>query len=615
MGSQGSGERRDRGTAENGRNGARKHFARTLAVLVAALAIVAAIPVVASLATRGHGHVSRGHRPKGFSAKDYPRIPRSLIRGAARGRSPRRSSAAVRRRSRTAFHGRSSRRALRLLRTRFPQVKRIPGSATPKLPPGARVEGYLGDYTTRITMPKSLERQLVVSPLPVRDRNSAGRKARVSLGLHKVGTAFEPVNPLVDAAFPQRLGDGVAVGEEGVRVRPAGSAAAAATAISSSDQLLYPNTATDSDTLVTAAPTGVELFTQIRSAQAPEAQAFEFDLPAGASLQATADGGAEVVRGPDRLVLVLPPSAEDSDGQSVPARYAVSGNRLTITVSHHTGSWTYPLLVDPLIESWGSRPAWRDSWFYNPDMDSYGWFFADSPAGAFTSSDYGLSMKSYGVGVGRGLYVYAPPNTKLPFVSYGEWLWRAPGQTTFIPRVDFGLMYRDARAADDDSVIVDGIYSEQKRFFTGAHAFAGRIAGQSDTVRAGDGYPFANQRYGNMALFSLGLVTGRKRSTWTTAISAARPSISTTPRRRRSRASTPSRRQVGSTPTARTRRSRRTTRASASRRSTSRQGPRPAAVRRPTSRSAAATASTSARTTRPDTRPTRASTCRTGRAP
>jgi RHS repeat-associated protein len=489
---------------------------RTIALICALVSVAAAVPVVSGLAARGHDRGQRGHRPHGFGAKDYPRIPQALMQHAPSGPLP--SPPADRTRSRTAFRHESRRAALRLLHSRFPQIAALPSAATPALPPGARIDGYLGDYTTRVTLPKSLRHELVVSALPVRTRDGSGARERVSLGLRRTDAGFEPTNPLVDSTLPEQLGDGVAVGHDGLVVKPAGVAAQDTIGTASGDQVFYPETATDTDTLVSPAPGGVELFTQLRSAFAPESQALEFQLPDGAALSATADGGAEVVRGGDRLGRVMPPSAADSDGTPVPARYAVTGNRLTVTVSHRGGSYAYPILVDPLIEDWGSQSAWQNSWFYNPDLDQNGWFFADSPQSAFYAATYGLfATKSYGAGPGHGLYVMAPPDIALPAGSYGEWLWQAPGQTTFISRADFGLMYRDTQAdTKNQSVLIDGIYSQSKGAFVGYHQFNGRVMGNSDTVRPGDNVKGADPRAGNVALFSLAFPFDHKRKTWTT---------------------------------------------------------------------------------------------------
>ena len=498
-----------------GGDGRRMRFARrAIALLCAALVAAAAIPVVASVADKSRGE--RGHRPHGFGKSDYPRIPNALLEAPPAATKP--SSSETRRRSRSAYRRSSRRQSLRLLRKRFPHVARLSGPPGPNLPAGARIDGYLGDYATRITLPKSLRSQVVLSPLPVRTRDEHGRKRRVSLALERVDGDYEPINPLVDSSLPQVLGDGIAVGDDGVRLVPSSEDAQDATATTSGDQVFYPETATDSDTLATPTPTGVELFTQLRSADAPESESFEFDLPPGAELRATADRGAEVVRDGKRLTRVMAPAAADSDGVPVPVRYSVSGGRLTVTTDHRDGSYAYPILVDPLIEDWGSQSAWQNSWFYNPNLDQIGWFFGDSPAGAFFPTRFGFFFpRSYG-DTGYGLYIAVQPDAYMPAGSYGEWLWRAPGETTFIPRADFGFMYRDTQAdAKNQSVVIDGIYSDRTGGFVGYHRFPGRLMGQHDTVRPGDNVRGADPRAGNTALFSLAFPADHKRKTWTIA--------------------------------------------------------------------------------------------------
>ena len=408
MDSQAGGEGRGGGMAEFGPKGRRVRLAhRVVAAVLAGLAIVVAVPLVTGLAIGGGAHGQRGHRPRGFKASDYPVIPKALMEHPPT--SAPHSSPEARRRSRTAYRGHSRRRALRLLRATFPQLAQLPKAATPRLPAGSHIERYLGDYAMRVRLPHSRRRQIVLSPLPVRKRGHHGRSRKPNLRLHAADAGFEPINPLVDTSFPTTLGDGISIGDQGVRVRPASSTADGATGSATDGQVFYPDTATDQDMLVSAVPTGVELFTQIRAVDAPETQALAFDLPAGAELRATGDGGAEVVRGSERLALVLPPSATDADGQNVPAQFSVSGNRLTVTVSHREGSYAYPILVDPVIEDWGAQSNWQNSWFYNPNLDQLGWFFADRPAGQLISATQGTTVKSYGTAPGRGLYAFAPP--------------------------------------------------------------------------------------------------------------------------------------------------------------------------------------------------------------
>jgi hypothetical protein len=80
-------------------------------------------------------------------------------------------------------------------------------------------------------------------------------------------------------------------------------------------KLFYANVATDIDFLAAPLPTGVETFSQVRSAASPEQEEFKVDLPAGAKLEALPDsGGAAVVRDGKRIAHIAPPTGSDADG-------------------------------------------------------------------------------------------------------------------------------------------------------------------------------------------------------------------------------------------------------------------------------------------------------------
>ncbi len=94
---------------------------------------------------------------------------------------------------------------------------------------------------------------------------------------------------------------------------------------------------------------GIETYTQIRDASAPEDYSWSIDsLSPGQMLQLTPDGGAEVVGGDGTVIASIgPPTAHDANGTSVPASFAVTGNVLTMHVAHLGGNYAYPIVADP----------------------------------------------------------------------------------------------------------------------------------------------------------------------------------------------------------------------------------------------------------------------------
>jgi sugar lactone lactonase YvrE len=196
---------------------------------------------------------------------------------------------------------------------------------------------------------------LLSSLLPLRTENEEGTKEPVSLELEEAGSTLEPANPLVEVQIPTSLDQGISLPESGVSIDVQGSADRSASVVSDAGAF-YPNVAEESDLTIVPTPTGVETLTQLRSADSPTSQSFDLDLPPGANLQKTADGGADVNRDGDPLIVVRPPSAIDAEGEPVPVTMEVEGTSLILTADPATDA-ALPILVDPVFESY----AWMNN--------------------------------------------------------------------------------------------------------------------------------------------------------------------------------------------------------------------------------------------------------------
>jgi len=119
----------------------------------------------------------------------------------------------------------------------------------------------------------------------------------------------------------------------------------------------FPNVHPNSDFVVSAIPTGVETYTQLRSPEAPTSETFDLTLPTGAVLQET-ERGAEVVDSTGAVILsISAPSAIDAEEEQIPAELqVVDGNRVTVTVTPPADA-AYPILVDPVFENY----SWMNS--------------------------------------------------------------------------------------------------------------------------------------------------------------------------------------------------------------------------------------------------------------
>ncbi|HEX8645919.1 MAG TPA: hypothetical protein VF715_03395, partial [Thermoleophilaceae bacterium] len=244
--------------------------------------------------------------------------------------------------------------------------------------PGESVERYLRAGTARVS-DRAGHRSIVESTYPLRGTTPSGRSAPIDLSLQRHGSGFAPASAPVEVRFPARIAKGIAMGlgAEDLVLRPAKSGNAKVARLGSG-KVIYANTGVDTDILAAAMPSGMELFTQIRSADSPEVHTFSVDLPRGATLRKLGRG-AEIVRGEQRLGAVSPPVAWDADDRAVPVRLSVASNRLKLVVAHRRADLAYPLMVDPVIESF-------QHWRTDPAVDWLGWAF-DAPKGFSWSRD------------------------------------------------------------------------------------------------------------------------------------------------------------------------------------------------------------------------------------
>ena len=231
-----------------------------------------------------------------------------------------------------------------------PNVAVIPEGEQPKAAAFAAGEGE-GDYHGPT---------LLDSTVPLRTENAAGRTMPVDLSLKHSEGELQPANPLVEVGVPENLGEGIQLPEQEVAIELVGAPAERSPSTVDESVATYPNVARNTDFAVAPAPTGIETLTQLRSAESPHSETFRLDLPAGASLNQTKDGGAEVDKAGEVLVGISPPTALDAAGTAVPVSLEVSGAQLTLTANPGE-STQFPLLVDPLFQTynWENMHYWE----------------------------------------------------------------------------------------------------------------------------------------------------------------------------------------------------------------------------------------------------------------
>jgi sugar lactone lactonase YvrE len=192
---------------------------------------------------------------------------------------------------------------------------------------------------------------LLESSIPLRVENDEGEKSTLDLSLERNEGELQPEAPLVELSVPNELGEGISLPETGVTISLEGAPADRSPSAVAGEAAVYPNVAQNTDLVVVPSPTGVETFSQLRSEDSPRTESFNLELPAGAALEKTKDGGAEVVRGKETLLIVPPASAIDATGAPVPVDLETAGSSLTLQVSPGESA-AFPILVDPVFETY-----------------------------------------------------------------------------------------------------------------------------------------------------------------------------------------------------------------------------------------------------------------------
>ena len=279
---------------------------------------------------------------------------------------------------------------------------------------GLEIEEPLGTYGARVSIGEG-ESALLESAVPVESNLGGEGKEPVDLTLEEEGADFVPQNPLTEVELPGSA-EGPIQLHGGVEVELPASDDRGAKPLGDKN-LFYPETDTATDTLLAPVAGGVEVFEQLRSPESPEQLSFALSLPAGASLrESKEDAGAEIVSSSGEEIEQVPPSsAVDAQGADVPVTMSVEGDSLLLEVPHRSREVAYPVLVDP---------EFRDS----PSFGSGEWFAKE--IGSYTLTNMGSSLSA----VSKGHVKYGPE-------TYGQWVYTAPGETTYIEEATFSSIY------------------------------------------------------------------------------------------------------------------------------------------------------------------------------
>jgi sugar lactone lactonase YvrE len=348
---------------------------------------------------------------------------------------------------------------------------------------------------------------LVESSVPLSSDVGSGSEEPVDLSLESRKGVLQSANPLVPAELPAELGEGVSLASGSMHLSFDDAVPNRAPSVLDEDVAFYPNAAQDADLMIAPTPRGIETFMQLRTPEAPRTQEINLDLPEGAVLRKTEQGGAEAELNGRTLLEVSPPTAIDASGAQVPMTLSVSGNSVELEVSPPADA-TYPILADPqwLVEYY--------AWTLGPS--SFAGWLPSQTAGGYRVLEYNYPNQSErALGLSSGWEGGASPNTGAQWYypvprMYSDWGKYGEYPSTWLEKVHIeGVEYRLEGSTGSDPVMVAGILDpyQNQWIVVGSHTGTeGEITGHRGNYE----YPNYGNQHGK--LFSFGLITRENES-------------------------------------------------------------------------------------------------------
>ena len=299
------------------------------------------------------------------------RLKPKRIQAQERAKATNPEAVALREESQTKYESLDAEQAVTVASEAFPAAIGHPAGGPPLLPAGQTIVGYPTVDAAQVDLGEG-KHGVIESLEPIAIESSPGHREPIDLTLTEAAGSVQPARPDVSLQIPTRLADGVHLSNTGVSltpVDPSGVALGGATGkVVDGATVLYANTQTDADTVVKPVTLGFQEDTLLRSIASPERLSYRVGLPEGASL-VTVPGKPEVVQvveGGRVIATVLPPAAQDAAGVAVPVTLSVSNAIVTVAVAHRSGSYQYPIDIDPTVVEappFISEGAWH---FYTP---------------------------------------------------------------------------------------------------------------------------------------------------------------------------------------------------------------------------------------------------------
>jgi tripartite motif-containing protein 71 len=422
--------------ASHGGNAPRR--LRWLVVFVLMLSAISAVPVLAADAPSG-SPADVATLPS--SSEETPPLPDGQdIREASEAeereeaererwlQSP--EATQERKESRLAFAGIGAEEAKELLPTLFAAQFAGLNADPARFLSDAQLLRPLGEDETAATVSDDGYTTLMEAGIPVRAEDETGELRKVDLGLEAKEGGFETRNAHSDVYVPDSAAEPIEVGEDGLSIAQVGAGESHTAQLLGDENAYYHDVLEDTGMIVSPIAGGVELFNVLYSEESPETLRYDLELPEGATLRSTSTGGAEIVRDGKVIALVPFPTAVDAQGTEVPVQMTIDGTSLSLNVAHRDEDYALPILVDPIVENWGT------AWYFGTNLKAIDYWKYDTndwPEEYFLKSRKCISADLCSPS-NAGLFITSVPDN-LPANVWGHWYYYAPGSTTFIPSI------------------------------------------------------------------------------------------------------------------------------------------------------------------------------------
>ncbi|MHB8492736.1 MAG: hypothetical protein ACYDA6_11075, partial [Solirubrobacteraceae bacterium] len=251
------------------------------------------------------------------------------------------------------FAGLSGEAAGSLASESFPSLIDVTDGGPPALSPGESIASFPTTQAALLALPEG-KHVLAESTSPMALETSPGVRKALDLSPTPLGGAFQATFAPIGARIPAHLSEGATLPASGVSITPvdqSGAPLAGEAGKIVGQSVFYAGAATDTDVAIRPTTTGVELSAILRSIHAPEALHLKLSTPAGASVKEGGAGSVEIVKEGAAIARLSSASASDAAGTDVPVTTTVSGDTVTLSISHPAGAYLFPIAVDPILEA------------------------------------------------------------------------------------------------------------------------------------------------------------------------------------------------------------------------------------------------------------------------